>query len=332
MVTCPECKTEYEKEAKYCFKCRIAFTDDIPENISKYLKRNTSSGNITSGKPIGTDKPPLNRNTSLGGIKPSGSPTTNIQVSSGTPTNNSPISTPSYTTTTNLNNVTSSTSPPTSVNNSTNFNNTNNSTTSSGSGTVNRPRLASSPTPPTHPLPPTPTRMSFPVTLPGGSTPITTYTQPNNVQSPKPPISSTSPTSSYSSPITGVASSTTSSGNHSNINSNSNRTTSPTPTSGSNYENVSSPLIFDQQQPPSLPQYTAPLKRPLSSRIPPPPPGKKTVKAIWGCVPEQPGDLEFKEGDIITVISKDTDGSGWWLGSVHGKTGLFPFNYTVEEN
>jgi len=37
------------------------------------------------------------------------------------------------------------------------------------------------------------------------------------------------------------------------------------------------------------------------------------------------GDLDFKSGDIITVLKKDA--SGWWIGQINGRTGSFPANY-----
>ena len=40
---------------------------------------------------------------------------------------------------------------------------------------------------------------------------------------------------------------------------------------------------------------------------------------------EEPGELQFKEGAVITVINQDE--SGWWLGELKGSRGLFPYNY-----
>ena len=36
------------------------------------------------------------------------------------------------------------------------------------------------------------------------------------------------------------------------------------------------------------------------------------------------GDLNFKEGDVITITKSDGD---WWEGTVNGQTGIFPANY-----
>lgn len=36
-------------------------------------------------------------------------------------------------------------------------------------------------------------------------------------------------------------------------------------------------------------------------------------------------ELQMKVGDIVLIIKKDH--SGWWLGKMAGKGGLFPGNY-----
>jgi len=49
------------------------------------------------------------------------------------------------------------------------------------------------------------------------------------------------------------------------------------------------------------------------------------VRALYDFVPSEPGELEFKKGDVICVLEavyKD-----WWRGSLRGKTGIFPLNY-----
>lgn len=52
------------------------------------------------------------------------------------------------------------------------------------------------------------------------------------------------------------------------------------------------------------------------------------VKALWDCAADNPGQLNFQEGDIIKVI-KDPDGN-WWMGELDGQIGLFPANYIEE--
>jgi hypothetical protein len=43
--------------------------------------------------------------------------------------------------------------------------------------------------------------------------------------------------------------------------------------------------------------------------------------------PENPDELPFQKGDIISVLEKNDD--GWWRGELNGKTGMFPSNYTT---
>lgn len=66
----------------------------------------------------------------------------------------------------------------------------------------------------------------------------------------------------------------------------------------------------------------------MSKRPPPPPRGeaKKYCKATWDYNANEPGELSFKLGDIITVIKEDP--SGWWIGSANGAEGQFPANFT----
>ncbi|KAM3079603.1 hypothetical protein ACMFMG_006016 [Clarireedia jacksonii] len=42
---------------------------------------------------------------------------------------------------------------------------------------------------------------------------------------------------------------------------------------------------------------------------------------------DQPGDLGFKKGDIITVTKKTDSNEDWWTGTIGGRTGIFPSNY-----
>lgn len=51
------------------------------------------------------------------------------------------------------------------------------------------------------------------------------------------------------------------------------------------------------------------------------------VRAMWDCYADQLGDLEFKKGDVITVLKKND--SGWWIGKINDRTGPFPANYVT---
>ncbi|KAB5583331.1 VHS domain-containing protein [Coniochaeta sp. 2T2.1] len=49
------------------------------------------------------------------------------------------------------------------------------------------------------------------------------------------------------------------------------------------------------------------------------------VRALYDFVPSEPGELEFKQGDVIAVL--ESVYKDWWRGSLKGKTGIFPLNY-----
>ncbi|GAM24778.1 hypothetical protein SAMD00019534_079530, partial [Acytostelium subglobosum LB1] len=286
VIVCPECSQDYEKEAKYCYKCRLAFTDDLPESIKKYLRpramQATSGGGgigqrshtvpLSSSSAM-TDKSMLQRNASqpVPIYNSKSHSSGNINLTGGVGSN-----------------LISSSSPP-SINHMANINNT----TSSSKMTTpvqptTTPNKKQPPHVPSHPLPAVPHR-------PHANSAPTQPTQQHQTtqsqtQSTSPPLPvNNTPASHHRQP--------------------------PPPPS------TTPPQTAEEAAPPS--------RRPLSRRIPPPPPGKKLVRAVWDCIPEQEGDLEFYVGDIISVTTKD-DESGWWIGTLNGRSGLFPRNYVEE--
>lgn len=56
-------------------------------------------------------------------------------------------------------------------------------------------------------------------------------------------------------------------------------------------------------------------------------PAPNTATAAFTFEAQQPGDLPFKKGDIITIIQKSNSQDDWWTGRVNGKEGIFPANY-----
>ena len=46
--------------------------------------------------------------------------------------------------------------------------------------------------------------------------------------------------------------------------------------------------------------------------------------SVYPYSSEEPGDLIFEAGELITVIAKNGD---WWTGVIGERTGVFPFNY-----
>ncbi|KAG8629326.1 hypothetical protein KVT40_003191 [Elsinoe batatas] len=43
--------------------------------------------------------------------------------------------------------------------------------------------------------------------------------------------------------------------------------------------------------------------------------------------PDQPGDLGFKKGEVITIVKKTESASDWWTGRIGDREGVFPSNY-----
>lgn len=66
---------------------------------------------------------------------------------------------------------------------------------------------------------------------------------------------------------------------------------------------------------------------------PPPPPPKKSglseefVVALYDFGGQGPGDLSFREGDLIKVIKRTETDQDWWIGELGGARGSFPANY-----
>ena len=49
------------------------------------------------------------------------------------------------------------------------------------------------------------------------------------------------------------------------------------------------------------------------------------VRALYDFVPSEPGELQFRKGDVIAVL--ESVYKDWWKGSLRGETGIFPLNY-----
>ncbi|GAU98144.1 hypothetical protein RvY_09325 [Ramazzottius varieornatus] len=52
---------------------------------------------------------------------------------------------------------------------------------------------------------------------------------------------------------------------------------------------------------------------------------KASCKALYDFEPENEGELEFKENDLITLTDRIDE--NWFEGTVHGKSGVFPVTY-----
>jgi len=60
---------------------------------------------------------------------------------------------------------------------------------------------------------------------------------------------------------------------------------------------------------------------------PPPPRGNSFVTALYDFDGNQNGDLAFREGDRIKVVTKTQSTDDWWEGELRGVKGQFPANY-----
>ncbi|KAI8965098.1 DUF500-domain-containing protein [Daldinia sp. FL1419] len=54
---------------------------------------------------------------------------------------------------------------------------------------------------------------------------------------------------------------------------------------------------------------------------------KNEAVALYNFEPDQPGDLGFKKGDVITVLKKTDSDNDWWTGMIGSRHGIFPSNY-----
>ncbi|CDW59123.1 CD2 associated protein [Trichuris trichiura] len=54
---------------------------------------------------------------------------------------------------------------------------------------------------------------------------------------------------------------------------------------------------------------------------------KEYVRANYAYAAENDDELTLKVGDIITVLSKECEDPGWWLGELNGAQGVFPDNF-----
>jgi len=54
------------------------------------------------------------------------------------------------------------------------------------------------------------------------------------------------------------------------------------------------------------------------------------VRALYDFTPQEPGELEFRRGDIITVT--DHSDENWWCGLLGNRKGQFPATYVAPYN
>ncbi|EME49961.1 hypothetical protein DOTSEDRAFT_68695 [Dothistroma septosporum NZE10] len=54
-------------------------------------------------------------------------------------------------------------------------------------------------------------------------------------------------------------------------------------------------------------------------------PGQAVAKFTFEA--DQPGDLGFKKGDVITIVKRTESEADWWTGRIGSREGIFPSNY-----
>lgn len=59
----------------------------------------------------------------------------------------------------------------------------------------------------------------------------------------------------------------------------------------------------------------------------PPKPVKELCRVLYPYEAANEDELTLKEGDIVTIVTKDVQDKGWWKGELRGHTGLFPDNF-----
>ncbi|XP_050026537.2 uncharacterized protein [Dermacentor andersoni] len=79
-----------------------------------------------------------------------------------------------------------------------------------------------------------------------------------------------------------------------------------------------------------------PLKKPAppvpsetSTEAPklPPKPIREQAKVLYAYEAQNDDELTIKEGDVITVLTKEVEDKGWWKGELNGRVGVFPDNF-----
>lgn len=85
-------------------------------------------------------------------------------------------------------------------------------------------------------------------------------------------------------------------------------------------------LSATKSPPPPIPMGLKP-KIGSTSALSPPALGRDQVRAKFTFDADQPGDLSFKKGDIITIIKKTNNETDWWTGRIGLREGVFPSNY-----
>lgn len=55
--------------------------------------------------------------------------------------------------------------------------------------------------------------------------------------------------------------------------------------------------------------------------------GRELCKVLFPYEAQNEDELSIKEGEIITIITKECADAGWWMGEIGGRQGVFPDNF-----
>ncbi len=54
---------------------------------------------------------------------------------------------------------------------------------------------------------------------------------------------------------------------------------------------------------------------------------REFAKVEFVYEPTNDDELGLEAGDIVTILSKECEDSGWWYGELNGQKGVFPDNF-----
>ncbi|ROV92785.1 hypothetical protein VMCG_09043 [Cytospora schulzeri] len=106
----------------------------------------------------------------------------------------------------------------------------------------------------------------------------------------------------------------------------------------SSVENPPPPYSAGLHSPPLTSPKPSSLAAVAAAKAKPPPPKPKpsrlsgapaaeTVTALYDYSAQAEGDLTFRAGDVIEIVTRTQNDNEWWIGKLHGKSGQFPGNY-----
>ena len=93
----------------------------------------------------------------------------------------------------------------------------------------------------------------------------------------------------------------------------------------SNTTGDQSDYVYSDRKGPAPGRPAAPKPQFLGARKASAGPGQAIAKFTFDA--DQPGDLGFKKGEVITIVKKTESDADWWTGRIGEREGIFPSNY-----